>query len=249
MDRRHGTPRDAIDTIQMNNNFYPLTLTLVALMFGAPAWSATEEVDELIRTTVELEPNAQRGGKLYQQHCQSCHGAGAVGSASKLIPSLAGQRRAYLIKQLADFAEAERTATQMHAVVARKEVREPQEWADLTAYLNNLPVNAKNETGDGEHLSLGEASYQQWCASCHSEDGRGDDDGFVPSLRNQHYSYLLQQMRDLASGHRFNVESELTMFLNSLDEDEMIGLADYTSRMRGPIQDRAKLRDDGSVGD
>jgi cytochrome c553 len=233
----------------MNNNAYLLTLALVALMFGAPAWSATEQVDELVRTTLELEPKAQRGGKLYEQHCQSCHEVGAVGSASKLIPSLAGQRRSYLIKQLADFAEAERTATKMHAVVARKEAREPQEWADLTAYLNNLPVNAKNETGHGEHLSLGEASYEQWCVSCHSEDGRGDDDGFVPSLRNQHYSYLLQQMRDLASGHRFNVESELTMFLNSLDQEEMIGLADYSSRMRGPIEDRAKLRDDGSVGD
>lgn len=233
----------------MNHQIHLLTLTLLALILGAPAWSASEQVDELIRTTLELEPQAQRGGKLYQQHCQSCHAVGAVGSAARLIPSLAGQRRSYLIKQLADFAAAERTATQMHAVVSRKQVREPQQWADLTAYLNNLPVNAKNATGNGEHLSLGEASYQQWCVSCHSEDGRGDDDGFVPSLRNQHYSYLLQQMRELASGHRFNVEPELTMFLNSLDQQEMIGLADYTSRMRGPMQDRAKLRDDGSVGD
>lgn len=224
-------------------------LGIVVLLLGASAWSATEQVDELIRTTLDLDPKIQRGGKLYQQHCQSCHGVRAAGSASKLIPSLAGQRRSYLIKQLADFAESERTATKMHTVVARKEVSEPQEWADLTAYLNGLPASKSNQTGTGEHLSLGEASYQQWCLSCHSEDGRGDDDGFVPSLRNQHYSYLVQEMRRLASGHRFNVESELSLFLASLEEDEIIGLADYTSRMRGPIQERAKLRNDGSVGD
>jgi cytochrome c553 len=222
---------------------------IAALLIALPAWSDPERVDALVKATLELEPKLERGAALYKQHCQSCHEVGAVGSSSKAVPALAGQRRSYLIKQLADFAELERAATQMHIVVTRKEVSEPQEWADLTAYLNGLPVNSKNELGSGEYLSLGEASYQQWCVSCHEEDGRGDDDGFVPSLRNQHYSYLLHQMRELAAGHRFNVESDLVLFLDSLEADEMKGLAGYTARMRGPTRDRAKLRDDGSVSD
>lgn len=218
-----------------------------ALFFTFSAWGAPERVDELIVTTLELEPDAARGGVIYERHCQSCHGVGAQGSAAELIPSLAGQRRAYLIKQLADFAERERSSTNMHAVVARREVREPQEWADLTAFLNGLPPTKNNEIGDSKHLALGEAAYRQWCQSCHEEDGRGDDDGFVPSLRNQHYSYLLQQTLGLARSHRRNVDADLVRFLGSLDAEEVMGLADYASQMQGPVRDRARMRDDGII--
>lgn len=222
---------------------------LVSLAIAPIARTSPERVDELVKTTLQLDPNVQRGEKLYRAHCSSCHGTDASGDPAQLIPALAGQRRSYLIKQLADFAELERQATQMHAVLARKDVSEPKEWADLTAYLNGVQPTSKPEIGTGEMLSLGEASYRQWCASCHEEDGRGDDDGFVPSLRNQHYSYLLQQMRGLASGHRLNVESDLVLFLDSLETDEMKGLADYLSRMHGPTRDRTRMRDDGYVGD
>ena len=56
-------------------------------------------------------------------------------------------------------------------------------------------------------------------------------------------------MRGLAAGHRFNVEPELGRFLSSLQSDEMQGLADYVSRMQGPVRDRTRLRDDGTVSD
>ena len=147
--------------------------------------------------------------------------------------------RAYIIRQLAAFSERDRIATQMHKVVSREAVREPQSWADLARYLNNLPPPKGAQTGDGKYLSLGEASYAQFCRSCHDEDARGDDDGFVPSLRNQHYRYLVKEMRNLAAGHRFNVDDDLARFLRSLKADEMQGLADYLSRMQGPVRDRA----------
>jgi cytochrome c553 len=222
-------------------------LAFVWLLPIDPAWSNAERVDRLVSTTLELEPNAKRGGELFRTHCASCHGADASGNPAELVPALAGQRRSYLIKQLADFAELERHATRMHVVLAREQVSEPQDWADLTAYLSAAQPAARPQTGDGEWLKLGEASYQQWCASCHGEDARGDDDGFVPSLRNQHYAYLVQQMRELASAHRANVENELVLFLDSLDTEEIKGLADYLSRLTGPTRDRARLRDDGFV--
>ena len=116
---------------------------------------------------------------------------------------------------------------------------DPQSWADLALYLNNLPPPTGADTGDGKYLSLGEASYEQFCRRCHEEDGRGDDDGFVPSLRNQHYRYLIKEMRNLAAGHRFNVHDDLARFMSSLKADEMQGLADYLSRMQGPVRERA----------
>jgi len=186
-----------------------------------------------------LDANAQRGAALYSEECAGCHGREAQGASQHDIPALASQRRAYIIRQLAAFSERDRIATQMHKVVSREAVREPQSWADLALYLNNLPPPKGAQTGDGKYLSLGEASYEQFCRSCHDEDGRGDDDGFVPSLRNQHYRYLVKEMRNLAAGHRFNVDDDLGRFMRSLKADEMQGLADYLSRMQGPVRDRA----------
>jgi cytochrome c553 len=137
----------------------------------------------------------------------------------------------------------------MHGVVSQSGLAEPQVWADVSAWLNGLPPIAKPQRGDGRYLALGEAIFREQCASCHEEDARGDDDGFVPSLRNQHYAYLLNEMRMMGRWHTRNVDKELSRFLDSLDEDELVGLADYLSRQHGPTRDRLRMRDDGAVVD
>jgi cytochrome c553 len=229
----------------------PLAFALSAAMITAASVvsGAVERVNELTSIALELDANAQRGAALYSQECAGCHGREAQGAAQHDIPALASQRRAYIIRQLAAFIERDRIATQMHKVVSRAAVSEPQSWADLALYLNNLPPPKRSDTGDGKHLSLGEASYEQFCSRCHEQDGRGDDDGFVPSLRNQHYRYLLKEMHNLAAGHRFNVDEDLPRILRNLQADEEQGIADYLSRMQGPIRDRARMEKDGSVRD
>lgn len=212
------------------------------------ALASPERVDQLIQTALQLDPRPDHGAALYRKNCSTCHGTAGYGDAARVIPALAGQRQAYLIKQFADFTELERDATQMHNVAARLELSEPQAWVDLAAYINKMPGTSAPQSGHGEFVSLGEASFRQWCASCHEADGRGDDDGFVPSLRNQHYSYLVHEIRSLAGGHRFNVDPELVLFLDNLETDEVTGLADYISRMKGPVRDRARMRADGQVG-
>jgi cytochrome c553 len=225
---------------------------VIAVAVAALSWSASNSasptrVDQLVRTALQLEPNIKRGGGLYDVHCARCHGQGAIGDPRNVIPALAGQREAYLIKELADFAELERDGEAMHAVVSKAALNEPQVWADLAGYLSQLPVVRFPETADGKGVELGEAIFQEQCASCHEEDARGDDDGFIPSLRDQHYSYLVRQMRSLAASHRLNVDADLVRFLDSFETDEMTSVADYLSRLRGPVRDRAKLRDDGNL--
>ena len=222
-------------------------LVVLALANTPWAYAEPEKAEELVGTALDLDANADHGRVLFAAQCAPCHGNNAQGDAGKVIPSLAGQRRSYLVKQFADFSEHDRTATRMHAVVARPDVSEPQAWADLASYLNSLPPLPVPQTGSGKLTSLGEASYRQWCSSCHEEDARGDDEGFVPALRNQHYSYLLGEIRGIAEGHRFNVEPDLVRFLTSLDAEEMQGLADYLSRKGGPVRDRARLLNDGSI--
>lgn len=226
-----------------------ILLIVTAAICIAPARSAVERVDELVHTALKLDVSVKRGRVVFEKHCVSCHGRGAQGDAERHIPALAGQRQAYVIKQLADFSELERTSERMHRVVSNKDLNEPQVWADVAAWLNGLPPLANPKTGPGRYVSLGEAIFREQCSSCHEEDARGDDDGFVPSLRNQHYAYLLNETRTMSRWHSRNVDEELVHFLDSLDEDEMEGLADYLSRQHGPIRDRLRMRDDGSVGD
>lgn len=216
-------------------------LILCAAMFTAAsvASAAADRVVELTFDALDLDADAQRGAALYSQECAGCHGRDAGGAGQHDIPALAAQRRAYIIRQLAEFVERDRIATQMHKVVSRDAVSKPQSWADLSLYLNKLPPATGTDTGDGKYLSLGKASYEQFCRNCHEEDARGDDDGFVPSLRNQHYRYLMKEMRNLALGHRFDVDEDLVRFMRNLKTDEMQGLADYLSRMQGPVRDRA----------
>lgn len=223
----------------MNKGLLALALSAATIAAASVASAAAERMDQLTFDALDLDANARRGASLYSEECASCHGREAQGAGQHDIPALASQRRAYIIRQLAAFSERDRIATQMHKVVSREAVSDPQSWADLALYLNNLPPPNGADPGDGKFLSLGEASYEQFCRSCHEEDGRGDDDGFVPSLRNQHYRYLVKEMRNLAAGHRFNVDEDLARFMRSLKADEVQGIADYLSRMQGPIRDRA----------
>jgi cytochrome c553 len=226
-----------------------VAIAAVALLCGAATSASPSRVDQLVRTALQLEPNASYGAALYLRNCAACHGQGAIGDPRNVIPALAGQREAYLIKQLADFTELERESQEMHAIAARAALNEPQTWADVAAYLSQLPAAQFPETADGEGVELGEAIFQEQCASCHEQDARGDDDGFVPSLRDQHYSYIVREMRSLAASHRLNIDANLVRFIDSLDTDEMTAVADYLSRLRGPVRDRAQLRDDGALRD
>jgi cytochrome c oxidase cbb3-type subunit 3 len=226
-----------------------VAIAAAALLCGTGAVASPTRVDQLVRTALQLDPNASHGAALYLQNCARCHGQGAIGDPRNVIPALAGQREAYLIKQLADFTELERESQEMHAVLARSPLNEPQTLADVAAYLSHLPAARDLETSDGKGVELGEAIFQEQCASCHEEDARGDDDGFVPSLRDQHYSYLVREMRALAASHRLNVDTDLVRFIDSLDTEEMTAVADYLSRLHDPARDRAKLRDDGKLRD
>lgn len=222
-------------------------LAVACLLAVGAADASPLSVDEKVRNALQLDQNPAHGKKLYVSYCAQCHGAQALGSADKVIPSLAGQRRAYLVKQLADFSEEERASREMHAVVSQRKLKSEQAWADLSGYLNSLPRTSFPQTGDGRGLELGEAIFQDQCASCHEEDARGDDDGFIPSLRDQHYSYLVRQTRSIASWHRLNVEADLVRYLDSLDTEEATAVADYLSRMRGPVKDRDRMNSDGTV--
>jgi cytochrome c553 len=216
---------------------------------GADARASEESVDRATKAALSLDAHPDHGGAQFTRHCTGCHGQKAEGDAERAIPALAGQRFTYLVRQLANFAGGERDSDTMHRVLSRKQTRAPQTWVDIASFLNRLPRSGSTQTGDGSRLTFGRATFHEQCASCHAGDAHGDDDGYVPSLRNQHYAYLLGQMRKLGQGYRHNVDENLVRFLGSVDDQALQATADYLSRLHGPGAVQKVMRLNGVVVD
>ena len=226
-----------------------IAIAACAALGALDAHASQESVDRATQTALSLDAHPDRGAAQFSHHCVTCHGSQAQGDAGTGIPALAGQRFAYLVRQLANFVGDQRDNGSMHAVVSQTELREPQIWVDIAAYLNRVPMSNRRQTGDGSRLGLGGGIFREQCASCHQRDAHGDEDGFVPSLRNQHYRYLLDQLRKLGEGYRHNVDENLVRFLRSLDDEDIRATADYLSRLRGPGAVQKVMRHDGVVVD
>jgi cytochrome c553 len=224
-----------------------IAMALVLQCGGARA--SEEAVDRVTQKALTLDAHPDRGRMLFSQYCTRCHGSEAQGNASRTIPALAAQRFNYLVRQLANFTGQERDSNTMHGVLSQIELRGPQSWVDIAAFLNKEPIAQHAQHGEGSYLTLGRAILHEQCASCHGADGHGDTDGFVPSLRNQHYGYLVAQMHKLGEGRRHNVDENLVRFLNGFDDEEMSATADYLSRLLGPGAIHKVMRGDGVVVD
>jgi cytochrome c553 len=227
-----------------------ISASLVLAISLAPRGSAAtdeERVDHRTQAALAMDAHPLRGKEIYAQYCSRCHGAQGQGDAVKVVPTLAGQRFVYLVRQLANFEGAERESTTMHGVAIQPAIDEPARWVDIAAYLNQLPPRADNQTGAREAPNLGRGIFHEQCASCHGMDASGDKEGFVPSLRHQHYGYLGRQMRKLSDGYRHNMDEDLMRFMRSFDERDIRSTADYLSRLQGPGTVRATMRQDGLV--
>lgn len=206
-------------------------VVLVLALVTRSAAAQTERGTEIIERALAAAPNQRVGGRIYRERCAWCHGRNAHGSADPVTPSLAGQQALYLIKQIVDFAEGDRTAPEMHRIVALKELSTAQAIRDVSSYLNGLPGNTRPETGDGKNLAGGKRYYDGLCAYCHGQRGEGNEQHATPSLQGQHYSYLLMQSRRLAVGHRYSVPVEVIDLLEKITFDELRAIADYASRL------------------
>jgi cytochrome c553 len=224
-----------------------LFLVAIALSPPASAASAEERVDHRTQEALAMDAHPARGKELYSRYCSRCHGGAGQGNADKVIPALAGQRFNYLVRQLANFAGAERESRTMHGVAIQPAIDDPQEWVNIAAYLNRLTPPTDAQIGAGKAIQLGRGIFHEQCASCHGADASGDQDGFVPSLRHQHYAYLGEQMHKLADGYRHNADEDLVRFMRSFDERDMLGTADYLSRLRGSGKIHETMRQDGVV--
>ncbi len=209
---------------------------IVGAALALPASVAVAEssahLEVQARSALQLPANATRGKVLYMHKCASCHGADAQGDVTRLVPSLAGQRRGYLVKHMAQLNDVEQAAGSMHPEVDRASLNASQAWVDLAAFLNGCPPLPVLPSSNDVLAQRGARSYQRWCASCHAADARGDDARFAPGLRHQHHAYLLKQLQMTAALHRMSIRAEVLNVFDSLSAQQTAGIADHISRIK-----------------
>lgn len=197
------------------------------------ATDSEQTVDQAARAALPLLVNTEDGRSQYEANCFQCHGSNGFGDGDLGIPILAGQNFGYLVRQLAAFSDERRDDATMHRVIGHTPLQAPQTWVDIASYLSESPPPRRSQIGTGQRTSRGRQIFHEQCAACHGHDARGDDTDFIPSLRNQHYSYLVKQIVSLAEGRRHGVDKKLVQFLQGFGGADIDGVADYLSRLHG----------------
>lgn len=211
----------------MNNNMIA-SLALLALL--ACPWSNAQ--GELAQPTSPGSGDAV-AGKFKSQLCQGCHAEDGT-SLSTMVPKLAGQNAAYIVKQVGNFQAGMRKHATMNDLAVTVN---DAELADVAAYFAGLDkMKGDGSAGDpvGKNLFLnGDPSRKiVSCANCHGQDGKGlkPNPSMIPVIGGQNKDYLLKQLTNFRSGDRNNsLGGVMNGMTESLTDAELESLAEYIS--------------------
>lgn len=169
-----------------------------------------------------------------QELCGLCHQLNGIGATAK-FPKLAGQKAAYIEKQLRDFLAGRRSNDGGQMVTVITEIR-PDQFSVVAQYFSKLePPAPEREKPTGRELNQSAAAiYERGkpasgvpaCRSCH-----GNHENALPAaphLTAQHAAYLEKQLMEFRSGARTN-DSGATMrgIAEKLSHIEIRALAIY----------------------
>ncbi len=185
-----------------------------------------------IEETIKLTPDVDNGRKVYLL-CAVCHMPEGWGTEDGYYPQLAGQHSTVIIKQLADILARNRDTPTMFPFTLLENLQ-PQEFADVAAYLANQPMTRNNGLGLGEDLELGRKLYEDNCVDCHGTNGEGNKEDYMPLIQGQHYNYLVRQFEWIRKGKRRNANKEMVEQIKGFTDRDISAIMDYTSRLKPP---------------
>jgi cytochrome c553 len=188
-----------------------------------------------IESALTLTPNIERGLEVYRG-CARCHKAEGWGLSGGSVPQVAGQHRKVVIKQLADIRAGHRDNAMMLPYACVENIGPTQAVADVAGYIDTLEMTVGNGKGPGKDLDLGGRLYAEKCASCHGEQGGGNEEAFVPRIQAQHYKYLRRQLEWVRDGKRRNANPGSLTQMQEFPEREANALLDYVSRLEPPAE-------------
>ncbi len=211
----------------------PLTklISLICLALPTLSIAGTDISDTETDKALSLAPNLENGKRIYRT-CALCHTPEGWGSESGRFPQIAGQHANITMKQLADIRANNRDNPTMLPFTQGRILSGAQAIADVSAYIEQLPMTPANGLGPGRNLEYGKQLYQQNCTKCHGENGEGDPEKFIPRIQGQHFAYVKRQMKWIKKGKRRNADDKMVKQLKGFNHQDIKAIADYTSRLK-----------------
>ena len=206
-----------------------LSLGSATVLAQAPVWN---EIKGELKTALEIKGDPIRGKVAFEQ-CQGCHRADASGRVSGAYPRLSGQHAQVLMKQIADIRSGRRNNPKMEPFIG-DHVLTPFDIADVSIYLEGLPMLGSNGKGTGSVLDKGKQLYDKDCAVCHGAKGEGDAVKFYPMVAAQHYKYLLREVNFIRDGDRRNSNPDMVTVIKPYSSTDLDAVADYMSQFAPP---------------
>ncbi len=158
--------------------------------------------DDDLRPIYANAMDVDEGKHLAQTTCSTCHGADGV-STTAGVPSLAGQRPAYVYRELRAYVSGARDNKLMNDAI---KFLSNDALIDVAAYYASLdpaqPVVASDAKAGVDPVQAGKAAAAG-CSGCHGESGISKTPG-TPSLVGQDPKYLVSAISAYRGGQRKN---------------------------------------------
>jgi cytochrome c553 len=170
------------------------------------------------------------------RNCTWCHGSSGQGYAS--APRLAGQKPAYIEKELLAFHNRTRDNPQSRQYMwGAAEALNRWKARDLAAYFSTIPGRPARD-GHRDLVVEGRAIYEFGipdanivsCVVCHGPRGEGVRD--IPRLSGLSYRYLFDRIKQWNEGYHTSATYPMPKVARSLSPAEAEALASYLSFVR-----------------
>jgi cytochrome c553 len=197
---------------------------------GRPGLGALGSIVALALLAAFAAPAAAEDAKtIATTVCVACHGDDG-NSVVPMFPKIAGLQETYIIKQLREFKLGLRKSDVMGPIVANLTV---DDFAPLARHFSALKPKpgavhdaTMMETGKNFYVDGNEDSGVPACVGCHQPQAVGY--AIYPHLAGQHSEYVLQQLKNFASGDRSNdVSRYMRVIAKRMTEQEMKSVAEY----------------------
>ncbi len=170
---------------------------------------------------------------LVNETCAACHGPNG-NSVVPDFPSLAGQQKTYLLREMLDYKEGRRHSDVMAPLMTQLGQEDMNRLADYYAAQQPAPGTVSKP----ELLALGKRIYLEGntksgvpsCDGCHEENGEGSKK--FPRVAGQHVAYTLGQIEQYASGKRSNGVKVMRTIAERLTREEAEAVAEYMASLK-----------------
>ncbi len=160
--------------------------------------SSRDELRPLSANSMDIA----EGKQLAQRFCADCHGAEGISTIAN-VPNLAGQRSAYLYREMRAYLVGARGNDTMNGAITYLSA---DAISNVAAYYATLapaqPMMADTARLEVDAAQAGKATAAA-CAGCHGEVGISKMPG-TPSLVGQEPKYLVDAMAAYKTGERKN---------------------------------------------